>query len=358
MSVNEKGLILEANLTAATLLDLDRNELVKQPLSRFIRKEDQDIYYHHRKRLFDTGEPQVCELRLVRANSPPFWVRLDTTVVQDRENKERLSRTTIIDITDRKRMEDALLEAEQSVRRLNENILNMVMILSHDIRSPIVIIGSALKLMLRGEYGALDSNLSEMVQYLITHTARMLGTADEYLGKAAVIEGPIKMETELLDLRQDIVDVVLDELTESITMHNVNIDNNLPAIPAGSIPIHGNKTWLKAVYRNLFSNAIKYGGRGCTISFGLEPCESHYRLNVHNSGEPIAEENHERLFNRFGRIRITDGPLLDGLGLGLFFTREIIRAHGGEIWYEAQPSGSNFVFTLPMENHGQGCSAK
>ena len=53
-TVSEKGLILEANLTAATLLGVARGALVKQPFSRFILKEDQDIYYLHRKQLFET----------------------------------------------------------------------------------------------------------------------------------------------------------------------------------------------------------------------------------------------------------------------------------------------------------------
>jgi PAS domain-containing protein len=55
---SEKGLILEANLAAATLLGMTRGALVKQPISRFILKEDQDIYYLHRKKLFETGEPR------------------------------------------------------------------------------------------------------------------------------------------------------------------------------------------------------------------------------------------------------------------------------------------------------------
>ena len=59
-TVSEKGLILEANLTAATLLGAARGALAKQPFSRFILEEDQDIYYLHRKNLFETSEPQVC----------------------------------------------------------------------------------------------------------------------------------------------------------------------------------------------------------------------------------------------------------------------------------------------------------
>ncbi|MEI6309655.1 MAG: PAS domain-containing protein, partial [bacterium] len=65
-TLSEQGLILEANLAAATLLGSARGALVRQLISRFIHKEDQDIYYLHLKQLFQTGEPQACELRMVK----------------------------------------------------------------------------------------------------------------------------------------------------------------------------------------------------------------------------------------------------------------------------------------------------
>jgi two-component system, OmpR family, phosphate regulon sensor histidine kinase PhoR len=254
------------------------------------------------------------------------------------------------DITERKRAEAALFESEQRVRRLNEHILNMVMVLSHDIRGPLVAIASILKLMLRGAYGKLDQSLANTVQDLLSRCARLLGTAEDYLGKASIVGGSMEMEREVLDLRQDIIDAVLEELADDITRREIVIDNRLGAIPSGSIAISANKTWLKAVYRNLFTNAVKYGGKGCTISFGFEQCESHYRLNVYNSGNPIGEKDRAKIFSRFERLEPSEGPTPDGVGLGLCLCREIIREHGGEIWYEARPDGSNFVFTISRED--------
>ena len=82
-TVSEQGLIIEANLTAAGLLGVARGALVKQPLTRFILPEDQGIYYRHREQLFETGAPQVCEMRLAKKNGAQFWARLEATAVQD-----------------------------------------------------------------------------------------------------------------------------------------------------------------------------------------------------------------------------------------------------------------------------------
>jgi PAS domain S-box-containing protein len=120
LTISEKGIITESNLAAAKLLGLDRSQLVNQPMSRFILPEDQDIYYHHRKLLFKTIAPQGCEFRMMRADSVPFWVRLET-VVGRADDGSPVCHTVISDIAERRLMDSYREMGREVLRILNES---------------------------------------------------------------------------------------------------------------------------------------------------------------------------------------------------------------------------------------------
>lgn len=112
-TLSAKGLILEANLTAATMLGTERAALVKSPLGRFIYKQDRDIFYFHLKHLFAGNQRQKCELRVLRRDAEPFWASLESTVGRD-EDDAPVCRMVMSDITERR--------AEQEVRVQKETL--------------------------------------------------------------------------------------------------------------------------------------------------------------------------------------------------------------------------------------------
>ena len=114
-TLSEKGLILEANLTAAKLLGTPKADLFQQRLSHFIVPDDQDIYYKHRKQLFQTGQPQACELRFKAPGGASFWAAMDSTL--QRFEGPPACRVVISDISGRKRVEEALQNALSSTER-------------------------------------------------------------------------------------------------------------------------------------------------------------------------------------------------------------------------------------------------
>ena len=119
-TLSEQGEILEANLMAANLLGVARSALVEQPLTRFILPEDQDIYSRHCKLLFETGAPQMCELRLVKKDGAQFWAWLEATAAQDADGR-RVCRAVMSDITERRRAEDREWLAREALDLLNRS---------------------------------------------------------------------------------------------------------------------------------------------------------------------------------------------------------------------------------------------
>jgi diguanylate cyclase (GGDEF)-like protein/PAS domain S-box-containing protein len=107
-TISEQGLILQANLTATTLLGVTRGVRTTQPIfSRFILKEDQDIYYQLHKLINETGEPQSCELRMKNKFGLVFWAHLSATAAKDADGALVL-RAVLNDVTKLKTVEEKL----------------------------------------------------------------------------------------------------------------------------------------------------------------------------------------------------------------------------------------------------------
>jgi PAS domain S-box-containing protein len=130
-TLSEKGLILEANLTAATLLGTVRGDLIKKPISRFILKDDQDIYYLHRNLLFETGESQECDLRLIKADGTSFWALLKGNVSRGKDGAPECL-VTIGDISERKRAESIIKKDEQNLRNIADAMQETLSVIALD----------------------------------------------------------------------------------------------------------------------------------------------------------------------------------------------------------------------------------
>ncbi|MBI4849026.1 MAG: PAS domain-containing sensor histidine kinase [Nitrospirae bacterium] len=218
------------------------------------------------------------------------------------------------------------------------HILDMLSIATHDIRGPLSSIGSMIKLLMRGAFGFIDESVKVTLSDISGRIIRLEKLLGEYLCKSSMMN--VKMpEKEYLDLRQDIIDPILEEFAAEIEESMIRIDSRLGAIPGNKVIIKANARWIKIVYRNLIRNAIKYAASG-QIAFGFEDKGDHYRLNVYNSGPPVPEERRTNIFEKFESS--------DSSGLGLAICRNLIKKHGGDMWYEnTWDNHPNFIFTVP-----------
>ena len=126
VALDEKNLIVEANLTSARQLGVPREKMATMPFSRFILPADQDIFYLARKTLPVDGTPHSCELHLLKSDRTSFWGRLEISAVGSARGETGPCRLSITDITDKVKVREDLARREQEYRLLAENASDVV----------------------------------------------------------------------------------------------------------------------------------------------------------------------------------------------------------------------------------------
>lgn len=121
LTVNEQGLILQANLTAASQFLVNRSFLINQPLSNLIFKEDHDVFYSHKKQLFETGEHQTCELRMLRHDKTIFYALLEG-ILSKANQDQKVCMVVISDISKQKSAEFSLRKSEEFIRKIIDSV--------------------------------------------------------------------------------------------------------------------------------------------------------------------------------------------------------------------------------------------
>ncbi len=134
LTLSDQGLIIEANLTAATLLGLTRKALSKRPLASFIAADDQDRYYRYRKQPAETaGSPEIVDLRMRRADGSLFWASIQTIPAQEIDGMAG-HRMMISDCSQQKEAEIELRTAKEQWVKIFDSIDDVIAIHDPDMR--------------------------------------------------------------------------------------------------------------------------------------------------------------------------------------------------------------------------------
>jgi PAS domain S-box-containing protein len=352
-TLSEKGLILEANLTAAKLLGVARSALVKQPLSRFILPADQDIHYQHRKQLLATGAPQSWELRLLRKDAEPFWAQVEATTAPGVDGAP-VCRAVVSDITERKLEAEKRAKVETQYRQLQkaEGLGRMAGAIAHHFNNHLAAVMGNLELSIGDlpQGTEPDERLTDAL-----HAAR---EAAEVSTLMLTYLGQTQARHEPLDLSEICRRSV--RLLQAAMPISRALETDLPPIGPG---ISANASEILQILTNLVTNAWEAGGDASgavhltvkTVSPADIPAWRRFPLDwrrrdnayacleVEDRGSGIAEEDIEKIFDPFFSSKHA------GRGLGLPVVLGIVRAHSGAIAVETEPGrGSTFRVFLPV----------
>ena len=332
LTLSEQGMILEANLTAAKLLDVARSALVRQPFSRFVLSEDQDIYYLHRKALLETGDPGAWEMRMLKKDAAPIWVRLEATTALDTDGVS-VCRFAVSDITESKRTERALKSA-------NTELQDFAFALTHDLREPLRMVVTFTRLLSSELAGTLSEEVNQYMAYSLEGALRMDALLTGLLNYWD-ITGRGGDGESLVDCN--------DVLSQTRVSLQMSIQQSGAAVTSDPLPtVAGIEVMLTQLFQNLIENSIKYRSKATpAIHLSASRTEEGWLFAVRDNGIGIDPEHAEHIFGMFKRLH---GREIPGTGIGLALCRKLVERQGGRIWVESKAGqGSIFKFTIPVE---------
>lgn len=331
-TLDAKGVIVEANLTGATLLNVARSVLIGASLARFVAKEDRDKYAVYRVELGQNQEPQTVEIRLVRQAGAPFYARLEGAVAYDQAGRFTQSRIAVSDITERVQAETVLHESERLARSTEQ-----LRELSARLQSVREEERTRISRAIHDELGQTLTGLKMDVAWLQGH---LDPPQPALLAKMQAMSGLIDTTVQTVrristELRPGILDLGLIatiewQLQEFQT--RTGIEGKLIQAPEEtSLNADGSTTAFR-ILQEILTNVVRHA-QASRVEVRVEETTEFLTLQVRDNGRGITESE-------------IDNPK----SIGLLGMQERARLRGGEVHLHGSPGrGTTVIVRLPLK---------
>lgn len=338
--VNRSGVIQLVNKQTEKMFRFNRQEMIGNKVEILIPGRFLQNHSAHREDFF--SEPKVramgsgLELYGKRKDGEEFPVEISLSPLETEDGM--WVSAAIRDITEKKRIDEALKEYARKLELSNNNLEQFAYVASHDLQEPLRTITNFTKLLAEKEQHAGDETSARYMNYIVTAADRMKRLIRDLLlfsrlGKQHIVE-LINFKDLLNEVTTD-MEALITEAGASVTVVN------LPVLP-------GSRTEMKLLFQNLINNAIKYRKPGVPPRVAVNAVKQEngmWVFSVADNGIGIEPEFHEKIFVIFQRLHNQNE--YSGTGIGLATCKKIVELNGGSIWVQSKPGeGSTFYFTL------------
>jgi PAS domain S-box-containing protein len=332
----ETGTIFDANPFLVELLGYSHDELMGKELWEIGLFQDREANISAMRQLQAQGYIRYEDLPLETKDGQRKDVEFVSNVY--RVDHQRVIQCNIRDITDRKRAEGALKEAD---RHKDEFLAT----LAHELRNPLAPLRNAIQVMrLKGSTDDPDVRWArDVVERQVEQLTRLV---DDLLDVSRISRGKIDLQTEPVDMAA-VVARAIEISRPLIDAHKHCLEVSLPK---QAVRVEGDLTRLAQILSNLLNNAAKYTEEGGRIDLTVEPSGGEAVLRVRDTGVGIAADMLPQIFEMFIQVQGSVSRSEGGLGIGLTLVRSLVEMHGGrvEAHSEGPGHGSEFVVRLPL----------
>jgi PAS domain S-box-containing protein len=335
--VNENGKFEEVNETASVLTGFSEDELLRMNVYSRVDPECEERSIRGIHELETKGFSSV-ELLIRRKNETGIWMRIDSSKLSD-------GRFIMFanDITEKKKAEDALIEAkmlaEENNRMKSEFLANM----SHELRTPLSSIIGFSDVLTDKIFGELNEKQKRYVQHINNGGRHLLDLINDILDLSKVEAGKMELSLEVFSI-YDIMEDIRSSVSPMASKKNINLEiiNNIE-----TKEISADRMKFKQIMLNLLSNAIKFTPDNGKVSVTATKKDDEITISVSDTGIGIPKYMHENIFNPFMQVDSSNKRKYGGTGLGLALVKQFVEMHGGKIWVESEEGkGSIFTFTI------------
>ncbi len=350
--ISDKGLILEANLAIAELLNCPRSELFAKPLSSIFTAKQQDNHYRCRNSLLQTGEQQTCERRLQTTDDHIIEVCCRCSVLADVDGDSGQFRMVITDISKRKKAEEKVRQYGEKLEILvdertkelkkvqNELVIQKQLAVigklsasvAHDIRNPLGTISNSIYFIDQVSDDYTDVRIKKHINIMQKEIHRVSGILNDLLDFSKVND-PVLTKGDI----NATLGAVVKRLSnpDNITV-SVDLGHDLPKFLF-------DHSQLQRVFQNLLSNAVQAMSNGGELYIATAKTNESIIIQIQDTGPGIADSDIEKIFEPLFTTKKS------GVGLGLSIVKSFIDKHNGTIKVESKMGkGTTIRVVLPI----------
>jgi PAS domain S-box-containing protein len=252
---------------------------------------------------------------------------------------------TMLDITDSRRIEQALRERNEALEEGDRVKTAFVANMSYELRTPLTSIGGFAEMLAAGYAGTLADQQRDYVQAILSSVSRLGSLIDDVLDLTQTGAGGLPLIEENVNL-EALVRAAGEAMTDAARARSIALTVSIdPAV--GTLVGDGRR--LRQAVDHILRNAVAYTQEGGAVTVQADGDPGEARIAVIDNGPGIPAKDKVRVFDRFHRASLGESARKDAsLGLGLPLSRQFVEAHGGEVTLTSEPGeGTRVVIVLP-----------